>query len=270
MGDHLLNFWEWLQNAAQQAAIVEAPAVMTAAGHKIDRSTKKVQYNHADDKDVKQLRSNLAAIGEAGITAPGAAEALELGYNIVRHPKQTYGFIRDAVTGKWVYTVPEDASFAYRRMGPLERDWLMSGNELSTRATNELTEIEAQAARAAERSKRRFSLFKAGAEHGGRKQFAKGQPWHGTTTTYGKEQILAIPGKNLPWKSGRHYKGPQGNGFGVGDISFEEAPFGSHIDLPTTNGYSGVNPSQLEGSVIYSPYDLFGKDFGYSILNFKK
>lgn len=90
MGDHLLNFWEWLQNAAQQAAIVEAPAVMTAAGHKIDRSTKKVQYNHANDKDVKQLRSNLAAIGEAGINAPGAAKALELGYNIVRHPKQSY------------------------------------------------------------------------------------------------------------------------------------------------------------------------------------
>lgn len=97
MGEHLLNFWRWLQNAAQQAAIAEAPAVMTAAGHKINRSTGKVEYNHQDDKDVKQLRSNLAAIGEAGVTAPDAAKALELGYNIVRHPKQTYKAVKKII-----------------------------------------------------------------------------------------------------------------------------------------------------------------------------
>lgn len=98
MGEHLLNFWRWLQNAAQQAAIAEAPAVMTAAGHKINRSTGKVEYNHQDDKDVKQLRSNLSTIGEAGVSAPGTAEALELGYNVVRHPKQTYKAVKYTVS----------------------------------------------------------------------------------------------------------------------------------------------------------------------------
>ena len=98
MGEHLLEFWRWLQNATQQAAIAEAPAVMTAAGHKINRTTNKVEYNHAYDKDVKQLRSNLTAIGEAGVNAPGAAKALELGYNIVRHPKQTYKATKHAVS----------------------------------------------------------------------------------------------------------------------------------------------------------------------------
>lgn len=98
MGDHLLNFWIWLQNAAQQAAIAEAPAVMTASGHKINRATRKVEYDHHGDNGVKQLRSNLAEIGEAGITAPGAAEALELGYNAVRHPKQTYKTVKHTVS----------------------------------------------------------------------------------------------------------------------------------------------------------------------------
>lgn len=90
MGEGLLKFWGWLQNAAQQAAIAEAPAVMTASGQRINRNTGKVEYNHQNDKGVKQLRSNLATIGEAGASAPGAAEAIELGYNVVRHPKQVY------------------------------------------------------------------------------------------------------------------------------------------------------------------------------------
>lgn len=98
MGEEFLKFWRWMQNAAQQAAIAEAPAVMTAAGHKINRTTKKVEYNHVDDKDVKQLRSNLTAIGEAGVNAPGATKAVELGYNVVRHPKQTYKAAKHAVS----------------------------------------------------------------------------------------------------------------------------------------------------------------------------
>lgn len=265
MGEHLLEFWRWLQNATQQAAVAEAPAVMTAAGHKINRTTKKVEYNHQNDKGVKQLRSNLAHIGEAAVTAPGAAESLELGYNVVRHPKQTYDFLKNVATGKWTYGIPENSSMAYRIMGPVERDWILQGNELSARATNAAAEAEANAVKAA--NKGRFQLFKAGAEHGGRKQFAKGQPWKGTTTTHGKKQYLAIPGENLPWVSGRHYAGPQGYGFRAGEIPFEEAPFGSHIDLLTDEaGFSGVNPSLIDGSVIYSPFDLFGRDFGYKIL----
>lgn len=167
----------------------------------------------------------------------------------------------------WTYNIPENPNMAYRRMGPLERDWLMEGNELSTRSTNALTEAEEEAARtAATRSGRRFTLFKAGAEHGGRKQFSKGRPWNGTTVTHGEEQILAIPGKDLPWVSGKHFRGPHGKGFGAGEVPFEEAPFGSHIDLLTEEGYTGVNPSLLEGSVIYSPFKILGRNFGYKKL----
>ena len=170
----------------------------------------------------------------------------------------------------WTYRIPENPNMAYRRMGPLERDWLMEGNELSTRETNALTEAEEEAAKLdpkyTTKSGFKFNFFKAGAEHGGRKQFAKGQPWRGTTVTHGEEQVLAIPGKGLPWVSGRHYKGPQGTGFKVRDVPFEEAPFGSHIDLLTEEGYTGVNPSLLDGSVIYSPYKIFGRNFGYKKL----
>jgi len=69
---------------------------MTAAGQKINRNTGKVEYSHANDEGVKQLRSNLAAIGEAGMNAPGAAKAIELGYNIVRHPQQSYRAVKRA------------------------------------------------------------------------------------------------------------------------------------------------------------------------------
>lgn len=168
----------------------------------------------------------------------------------------------------WTYRIPENPNMAYRRMGPLERDWIMEGNELATRDINPATELEREAAVAAQRAKNpnRPFLFKAGAEHGGRKQFAKGQPWAATTVTHGEEQVLAIPGEDLPWVSGRHYRGPQGNGFNVGEVPFEEAPFGSHIDLLTEEGYTGVNPSLLDGSVIYSPYKIFGRNFGYKKL----
>lgn len=67
--------------------------------------------------------------------------------------------------------------------------------------------------------------------------------------------------------SGRHYRGPEGYGFSVGDVNFENAPFGSHIDLLTNeSGFTGVNPSLMDGSVIYSPYKIFGRNFGYKKL----
>jgi hypothetical protein len=210
------------------------------------------------------------AINEGGISPTTALEVAPLGRLARPLYKSASNVVNFAYNRlPWTYRIPENPNMAYRRMGPLERDWLMEGNELGTRAINPATELEREAAVAAEKAKnpnRRFVLFKAGAEHGGRKQFAKGQPWRGTTVTHGEEQVLAIPGEGLPWVSGRHFQGPQGTGFGVGDISFEEAPFGSHIDLLTNEGYSGVNPSLLDGSVIYSPYKIFGRNFGYKKL----
>ena len=42
---------------------------------------------------------------------------------------------------------------AYRIMGPVERDWILQGNELSTRATNAAAEAEAKAVAAANKGK---------------------------------------------------------------------------------------------------------------------
>lgn len=213
------------------------------------------------------LATDALAFGAAGALKSGVKSVI----NTVGRVGSAVGETINSAVNKlpWTYRIPENPNMAYRRMSPLERDWLMGGNELSTRSTNVLTETEREAAVAAEKAvnpNRRFVLFKAGAEHGGRKQFAKGQPWKGTTVTHGEEQVLAIPGEGLPWVSGRHYKGPQGTGFKVGEVPFEEAPFGSHIDLLTKEGYTGVNPSLLDGSVIYSPFKIFGHNFGYKKL----
>jgi hypothetical protein len=39
-----------------------------------------------------------------------------------------------------------------------------------------------------------------------------------------------MPGHNLPWVKGRHYRNSQGIRES-GSVAFEEAPIGSHIDL---------------------------------------
>lgn len=75
-------------NQMAASAIIEAPAVMTAAGQKINRNGQ-VEYNHTDDLGVKQLRSNLQTIGEAAVAAPTLAGDVEATYQIVRHPVQT-------------------------------------------------------------------------------------------------------------------------------------------------------------------------------------
>lgn len=239
-------------SAALANPYVDAGLTSAFAGHGL---------NHA-------INEGIDGWGDAAMTA---LELAPLGRLAKPLYESTSNIINSAYNKlPWTYKIPENPNMAYRRMGPLERDWLMEGNELSTRETNALTEAEEEAAKLdpkyTTQSGLRFNFFKAGAEHGGRKQFAKGQPWKGTTVTHGEEQVLAIPGKDLPWVSGRHFHGPQGNGFRVGDISFEEAPFGSHIDLLTNEGYSGVNPSLLDGSVIYSPYKIFGRNFGYKKL----
>ena len=175
--------------------------------------------------------------------------------------------------GRWSYRVPYNKNMAYRIMEPEEVKWLQEGNELAVKSANKkavaLDEARREVARG--RSGRKISLFKSGAEHGGRKQFAKGQPWNGTTVTNGEKHYLAIPGENLNWVSGRHFRGPQGSGFRVGSVDFADAPFGSHIDLLTNEtGLTGVNPSLMPGSAIYKPYNLFGNNFGYIKMHLTK
>lgn len=150
----------------------------------------------------------------------------------------------------WFSSIPADENYAYRIMEQAEVDDLMAGNELRTASSNPKLEAIREQQKAALKEKR-FSLFKSGQEHGGRKQFAKGEPWGtnnaGTTVTHGEKNYLAMPGHNLPWYGGRHNKVTRGQ------VSFEDAPFGSHIDLLTEDGLSGVNPSKINNSFIFSP-----------------
>lgn len=87
------KLWNWLKNSAQTAAIAESPAVMTASGWRVDKNGKAKQ-DQQNTKEVKQLRNNLATIGEAGITAPTLVGDIEGLYNVVRHPVQTYNMVK--------------------------------------------------------------------------------------------------------------------------------------------------------------------------------
>lgn len=64
LGTLLKKGWNWLQNSAQTAVIAESPAVMTASGWRVDKNGKAKQ-DQQNTKEVKQLRNNLATIGEA-------------------------------------------------------------------------------------------------------------------------------------------------------------------------------------------------------------
>lgn len=103
LGDYIKRGWEALRNSNAVAAIAENPAVMMAAGWRIDKNGKAIQ-DKQNDRDVKQLRENLATLGEGAISAPttvgdieatlGATKAV---YNAVRHPIKT---IKAAKKGK--------------------------------------------------------------------------------------------------------------------------------------------------------------------------
>ena len=87
--------WNWIKNAAQVGAIAENPAVMTAAGYRVNRTGRAVQ-DKQNDAEIKQLRENIANIGEAGVAAPTLTGDIEAAYQIVRHPMQTVGNIKNA------------------------------------------------------------------------------------------------------------------------------------------------------------------------------
>ncbi len=99
LGTLLKKGWDWWKNSNQIAAIAESPAVMTAAGWRIDKNGQAKQ-DQQNNKDVKQLRSNLATIGEAGATAPTLVGDVGALVTAVRHPIQT---------GKTVWKTGQDA-----------------------------------------------------------------------------------------------------------------------------------------------------------------
>lgn len=240
---------------------------------------------------LNEFNKNTLGVAElmGWIAAPEAMAAFEVPYYAATNrPKQaaltalatpyipggkTFRSLRSRGALPWTLTIPKNPNMAYRIMGPLEKDWIMAGNELSLRKTNPLTEVEAAKAMNAAKAKGdnfskildRFSgALKVGAEHGNRKQFSKGEPWGGSTTTFGESQVLAIPGTGFLWKAGKHYR-VDGIKKSPSNVIFEDAPIGSHIDLQANKqGYTGVNPSLLPGSIIYSPFNIFGHKFGYT------
>ena len=99
LGTLLKRGWDWFKNSNQIAAIAESPAVMTASGWRVDKNGKAKQ-DQQNTKEVKQLRNNLATIGEAGVTAPTLVRDVEGLYNVVRHPVQI---------GKTIWKAGQDA-----------------------------------------------------------------------------------------------------------------------------------------------------------------
>ena len=82
------KIWNWSSNVAQVGQVAENPAVMTASGWRVGKNGQ-VKQDQQNNKSVKQLRSNLTKIGEAGVTAPTMVEDIETLYNIIRHPVQS-------------------------------------------------------------------------------------------------------------------------------------------------------------------------------------
>lgn len=86
-GDWLKKGWNAISNAVQVGAIAESPAVMTASGYRVNRG--KAIQDRQNDKGVKQLRSNLADLGDGSIGAITGVKDAEAIYNIVKHPVRT-------------------------------------------------------------------------------------------------------------------------------------------------------------------------------------
>lgn len=70
---------------------------MTASGWRVDRNGKAVQ-DQQNSPAVKQLRDNLATIGEAATIAPTGVKDIELAYQAVRHPVQMARAVKSAAT----------------------------------------------------------------------------------------------------------------------------------------------------------------------------
>lgn len=94
-GKILKKMWNTLSNATQVAQIAESPSVMTASGWRVDKNGKALQ-DQQNNPAVKQLRDNLATIGEAATIAPTGVKDIELAYQAVRHPLQTASAVKSA------------------------------------------------------------------------------------------------------------------------------------------------------------------------------
>ena len=101
-GDNKQPLW---QKILMGGAVAEAPSVMTAAGHKIERDGT-VTVDNQNDVGVKQLRSSLPVIGASAAISVAAPTTLSTAWKVLNHPvTQTIGTIdgfRNLFTGNGV------------------------------------------------------------------------------------------------------------------------------------------------------------------------
>ena len=125
--EKLNKYKQWLkklQEYAKQAAVSFgnaqiagdsgiATSVAIASGYRYDPSKKKWVQDQQNYPDVKALRDNLFAIGEAAITAPTAVDDVVGLYNIIRHPIQSYKTMRNLVKDGWWFLKNPQATKVY-------------------------------------------------------------------------------------------------------------------------------------------------------------
>lgn len=206
----------------------------------------------------KDYTGAATTLGTVGALKYGTPYLIKGTQKAVRSAKNT--FDKGIHVGNYYANIPKNSNYAYRIMRDIEAQDVLNGQPLRLGRTNPAKAASDNAAIAKERATKKGPiLYKAGAEHGGRKQFAKGMPWGGTTVTNGEPVVLRIKGNGLDWKPGKHFKGNRTN------LTFESAPVGSHIDLQANpeTGLTTVVPSQMEGSELFYKNKLFGKNFGY-------
>ena len=87
------NKQPWWQRILMGGAIAEAPSIMTAAGHKIEKDGT-VTVDNQNDAGVKQLRSSLPVIGASAAISVAAPTTLSTAWKVLNHPiTQTIGTI---------------------------------------------------------------------------------------------------------------------------------------------------------------------------------
>ena len=101
-GDNKQPLW---QRILMGGAVAEAPSVMTAAGHKIEKDGT-VTVENQNDAGVTQLRSTLPVIGASAAISVAAPTTLSTAWKVLNHPiTQTIGTIdgfRNLFTGNGV------------------------------------------------------------------------------------------------------------------------------------------------------------------------
>lgn len=101
-GDNKQPLW---QRILMGGAVAEAPSVMTAAGHKIEKDGT-VTVDNQNNVGVKQLRSSLPIIGASAAISVAAPTTLSAAWKVLNHPiTQTIGTIdgfRNLFTGNGV------------------------------------------------------------------------------------------------------------------------------------------------------------------------